>query len=116
MLFDETLMFFGVLLVENRKFSLFSHNHMVGQLIYVRLFLVGQKNDPEFLIKIYYRMYHLLLFFICAASISLEPDKTDLALTIYNNGFAIVKDIRKLYFPEGNSTVYFTDVAKTIDA
>ena len=37
-----------------------------------------------------------------------------IALTIYNNDFAIVKDVRKITFDKGKSMLYFTDVAAQI--
>ena len=37
-----------------------------------------------------------------------------LALTIYNNQFAMVKDTRTIVFSEGRSDLYFTDVSANI--
>ena len=37
-----------------------------------------------------------------------------LAVTIYNNQFAMVKDVRNISFDEGQSTLYFTDVSSNI--
>lgn len=34
-----------------------------------------------------------------------------LAVTIYNNGFGVVKDVRNIKFDQGKSNLYFTDVA-----
>lgn len=38
----------------------------------------------------------------------------DLAVTIYNNQFAMVKDTRQFSFPSGVSELYFTDVSSNI--
>lgn len=35
-------------------------------------------------------------------------------MTIYNNDFGVVKDVRSIQFDKGESTLYFTDVAETI--
>jgi len=37
-----------------------------------------------------------------------------LAVTIYNNAFAMVKDVRQIAFDKGESTLYFTDVSSNI--
>ena len=37
-----------------------------------------------------------------------------LALTIYNDGFAMVKDTRSISFDKGLSSLYFTDVSPNI--
>ena len=35
-------------------------------------------------------------------------------ITIYNDRFAIVKDVRSISFDEGRSKIYFTDVSSNI--
>lgn len=35
-------------------------------------------------------------------------------MTIYNDNFAMVKDVRKISFDQGESTLYFTDVSSNI--
>lgn len=37
-----------------------------------------------------------------------------LAVTIYNDDFAMVKDVRKIQFDAGESVLYFTDVSENI--
>ena len=37
-----------------------------------------------------------------------------LAVTIYNNAFAMVKDVRRISFDKGDSSLFFTDVARNI--
>lgn len=37
-----------------------------------------------------------------------------LAVTIYNNNFALIKDVRLFKFDKGVSFLYFTDVASNI--
>lgn len=53
-----------------------------------------------------------LLFAIVFAS-SIEGQES-LAVTIYNNDFAMVKDVRKINFDNGESFLYFTDVSSNI--
>lgn len=45
---------------------------------------------------------------------SLVLDQQSLAVTIYNNNFAMVKDVRSIQFSQGESTLYFTDVSQNI--
>lgn len=35
-------------------------------------------------------------------------------MTIYNDQFAMVKDVREISFEQGNSDLYFTDVSSNI--
>ena len=37
-----------------------------------------------------------------------------MAVTIYNDDFAMVKDVREISFVEGNSVLYFNDVSANI--
>lgn len=41
-------------------------------------------------------------------------DQKSLAVTIYNNDFAMVKDVRSFIFDKGTSFLYFTDVSSNI--
>lgn len=41
-------------------------------------------------------------------------NQESLAVTIYNNDFAMVKDVRQIAFDQGESTLYFTDVSSNI--
>jgi hypothetical protein len=50
---------------------------------------------------------------IIGMSSSLGEQKS-LAVTIYNNQFAMVKDVRSFTFDQGNSYLYFTDVSSNI--
>jgi len=43
------------------------------------------------------------------------PPKEGVALTVYNQNFAVVKEVRTLKLPEKVSTIQFRDVAKRID-
>ena len=43
------------------------------------------------------------------------PDPTGVAITIYNDNFAVVKDRRMMDFQKGVNTVKFTDVASAVD-
>jgi hypothetical protein len=47
------------------------------------------------------------------AASSLNRQKS-IAVTIYNNNFAMVKDVRSITFDKGNSVLYFTDVSSNI--
>jgi hypothetical protein len=40
--------------------------------------------------------------------------QVSLAVTVYNNQFAIVKDVRSISFDQGRSDLYFTDVSSNI--
>jgi hypothetical protein len=53
----------------------------------------------------------LLVLSFCASSIK-QP--ISLAVTVYNDDFAIVKDVRSISFDEGVSELYFTDVSPNI--
>jgi hypothetical protein len=57
----------------------------------------------------------LTAFVVLAVFGSQVLEAQDLALTVYNNGQAMVKDTRKIQFDKGVSKVYFTDVASTIE-
>lgn len=52
------------------------------------------------------------LLYLAATSEILTSDS--LAVTIYNNGFGVVKDVRNIKFDKGKSNLYFTDVAENI--
>jgi hypothetical protein len=54
-----------------------------------------------------------LFVFIMIFSSSIIGEES-LAITIYNNDFAMVKDVRKISFDKGESTLYFTDVSENI--
>jgi hypothetical protein len=53
----------------------------------------------------------LLVLAVSASSIN-KP--VSLAVTVYNNQFAIVKDVREISFDQGRSDLYFTDVSTNI--
>jgi len=53
----------------------------------------------------------LLTYYGAASSVS---DQKSLAVTIYNNDFAMVKDVRSFKFDKGASFLYFTDVSSNI--
>lgn len=53
----------------------------------------------------------LLVLSVSASSIN-KP--VSLAVTVYNNQFAIVKDVREISFDKGRSDLYFTDVSTNI--
>ena len=42
-------------------------------------------------------------------------EEVSLAVTVYNDQFAIVKDVRSISFDEGRSDLYFTDVSSNIE-
>ena len=47
-------------------------------------------------------------------STSTLGEQKSLAVTIYNDQFAMVKDVRSFSFDKGNSFLYFTDVSSNI--
>ncbi len=55
---------------------------------------------------------YLLLIGLAASSQILNQES--LAVTIYNNQFAMVKDVRSFKFDKGASFLYFTDVSANI--
>lgn len=48
------------------------------------------------------------------AQCSIINEQKSLAVTIYNNNFAMIKDVRSITFDQGSSYLYFTDVSSTI--
>lgn len=56
----------------------------------------------------------LLVALIATAMSSNILNQESLAVTIYNNNFAMVKDVRQIAFDKGQSTLYFTDVSSNI--
>ena len=57
----------------------------------------------------------LMMVFPCIAAQQKKPAEPGVALTIYNENFAVVKERRQMDFAEGQNTVRFTDVASQID-
>ena len=57
-------------------------------------------------------LYCITLVLLINASSIDQP--VSLALTIYNNQFAMVKDTRSISFDEGRSELYFNDVSSKI--
>lgn len=60
------------------------------------------------------RTLSILLLFAAAVSVTEITNTANLAITIYNDDFAIVKDTRLIHFEKGLSDLYFDDVAATI--
>ena len=56
----------------------------------------------------------LTLLLIATATASSVGTQKNLAVTIYNNNFAMVKDVRSFKFDKGASFLYFTDVSSNI--
>jgi len=50
-----------------------------------------------------------------ATSVEAAKPKEGVSLTVYNNNFGVVKEVRRLKFGEGVSVIKFRDVAKQID-
>lgn len=62
------------------------------------------------------KIIHLLVvtlhfYLLIASNIN---EEVSIALTVYNNRFAIVKDVRKIFFDKGRSDLFFTDVSSNI--
>ena len=58
----------------------------------------------------------LILVFVLVPATSAQNDSERLSLTIYNQGTALVQDVRSFDFEAGLNTLDFTDVAASIDA
>lgn len=56
----------------------------------------------------------LIVILVSFAAASSVGDQKSLAVTIYNNDFAMVKDVRSFKFDKGASFLYFTDVSSNI--
>lgn len=57
----------------------------------------------------------LLLIVLVSGTLSSKILQAEsLAVTIYNDNFAMVKDVRKISFDKGESMLYFTDVSANI--
>ena len=57
---------------------------------------------------------YLYILLIVTVTCSFIKEQESLAVTIYNNDFAMVKDVRKIQFDQGQSVLYFTDVSSNI--
>jgi hypothetical protein len=55
-----------------------------------------------------------LILLLSLATASEIKGAVSLAVTVYNNQFAIVKDVRSISFDQGRSDLYFTDVSSNI--
>jgi len=51
----------------------------------------------------------------CSAGFAKELPQQEVALTIYNDNFAVVRESRQMFFEAGINTIKFTDVASAID-
>ena len=61
-------------------------------------------------------MNKTLIAFLLVALVATSEigDQVDLSVTIYNDNFAMVKDVRSITFNAGESVLYFTDVSSNI--
>lgn len=62
-----------------------------------------------------FRTLAILLLFAAVCSATQIINTAHLAITIYNDDFAVVKDTRLIHFDKGLSDLYFDDVAATIE-
>ena len=53
----------------------------------------------------------LLSLLLSLGSCSSINKAISLAVTVYNDQFAVVKDVREIVFDKGRSDLYFTDVS-----
>lgn len=62
------------------------------------------------------RILHSCLVFFLLGLLTASEIKgpVSLAVTVYNDQFAIVKDVRSITFDQGRSDLYFTDVSSNI--
>jgi len=58
----------------------------------------------------------LLCSGLCCCAVSQVKQSPGTALTIYNDNFAVIRNIRNMDFKKGVNTIKFTDVPSTIDA
>ncbi len=58
----------------------------------------------------------LLCSGLCCCGVSQVKQSPGTALTIYNDNFAVIRNIRNMDFKKGVNTIKFTDVPSTIDA
>lgn len=56
---------------------------------------------------------YILCLVLAVTSSEIKAEES-LAVTIYNNDFAMVKDVRSIQFDAGESVLYFTDVSENI--
>ena len=56
----------------------------------------------------------LVLVLVSSIKASQIVSEDSLALTVYNDDFGMVRDTRVIQFDQGESSLYFTDVAETI--
>jgi len=55
-----------------------------------------------------------IMAILIVSSCSTINNEKSLSVTIYNNNFAMIKDVREIEFQKGNSFLYFTDVSANI--
>lgn len=62
------------------------------------------------------KLHSILLVLVLSTCLSASSIKepVSLAVTIYNDQFAMVKDVRSISFDKGRSDLYFTDVSANI--
>ena len=70
-------------------------------------------------IKLSFQIRHmksvLITFLLSVFTVCSQIEQQEsLAVTIYNDDFAMVKDVRNITFDQGNSILYFTDVSSNI--
>jgi hypothetical protein len=63
---------------------------------------------------IYLSLFCLAIQAVCFAKLPQNP-RSEVALTIYNANFGVVRESRGMFFEKGINTVKFTDVASAID-
>lgn len=56
-----------------------------------------------------------LLALAADALMAQDADRKSVAVTVYNNNLGVVKDVRKVGVPQGNSQLYLREVAQQID-
>ena len=57
-----------------------------------------------------------LIFLLLIATTLISQEQKALDITIYNNNFGVVKDVREFELNKGNSTINFRDIPEMIDA
>ena len=59
------------------------------------------------------RYFHLLLALVTVVQV--QAQNSDIAVTIYNDNLALVREVREMQFKQGRSRIEFKDVAAQID-
>ena len=83
--------------------------------------LTNCNDEIAMTMKIYYFCFSLMLSLPLIADVSPIPNQVDkasqldVAVTVYNNNYGLIKEVRQLKLPLGEVELEFQDVAAQID-